>query len=216
MRLVPLNNETWNLFRSWFPFDIPPPKEAILVAEWIDGVEYLIGGTCIYSTDGPYVLFEHFGLNQQAPILVRHAVAKQVFRAAKSYCTIHNKVAFTWVNFAGGVKMLQDVGFTLQPAQLLTFVPGMEPAHPPKESSAMEQNNIPVKPKPAAIPEDDDFESAMERMRVHDEKAKAVESSGAPLEDEEEEEDDDLLPEVEVPKKKAKRAKRAPKRRSLA
>lgn len=219
MRLVPLTNETWQVFRSWFGFDIPPPKEAILVAEHIEGVEYLIGGTCIYSTDGPYVLFEHFALNQHAPIVTRHAVARQVFRAAKSYCTIHNKIAFTWVAFQGGMKMLEQVGFTPQPqAHLMTYIPGQEQAQASDQNSTAPKN-IPVTQEPAhQPPTDDDIDSAMECMAAADKKAKALESSGADLEaeDEPEDEDDDLMPEIPKPAKKAKRAKKRARRRSLA
>jgi hypothetical protein len=69
------------------------------------------------------VLFEHFALNPNAPLRVRHQVADTIFKASKAYCTIHGKVAFAWVSFDGGVQMMKKVGYAESPAQLMTYNP---------------------------------------------------------------------------------------------
>ena len=204
MRLIPLTPPVWQAFSQWFEFQPPVPKQGIFVAETFNDQEVLVGGVCIYETDGIYVVFEHFGLNPQAPPKLKHSVAQAIFRAAKSYLNVKAKVGFAWISFDGGVKMAADEGFRHAQVQLMTFMPGQtEPQpRPPRRQEPPEERPL-VENDPSGAEEDKRLEEAFSR------------SAEESLDDE----DDDFV--IDIPKKRKKSKKKTARkkvarRRSLA
>lgn len=157
MRIVPLSEPVFRLFSSWFaPNFVPWPKSAIMISENIEGSELLVGGVCIYETDGPYVLFEHFALNPSLPVTIKHRVAEGIVRAAKTYLATRGKIGFAWVNFEGGQQLFQRFGFIPQRALLMTHIPGTaEPEQPVVRLKTPEPNPSPEEPdEPEDEPEE--------------------------------------------------------------
>lgn len=110
LRLVAANAAMWAEFQTFFEVQVPVPKRAIFVAVDHGGGEVLAAGVCVVDTDGPYILFEHFGTNQALPLAVRHAAAVAVANAIKGTITVSAKLALLLVGPKGAAKMLADRG----------------------------------------------------------------------------------------------------------
>lgn len=168
VRLIASSPQAWQEFAAFFDRQIPIPKQAILAAAIRGGREVVIAGVAVFETEGPYVLFEHFGTNQHVPQVLRHAGAVAVANGIKGYLTVRGRVAMMLVTPKGAVKMLVDRGAAVvEDATVMLWVPPLlgtrvvPPAKKPPEPRRRRvvRDTEPARPPPKEKPDetDEDF-----------------------------------------------------------
>ena len=215
MRLVPLTSQVWEVFSSWFNFQPPVPKHGIFITEVVAGQQTLIGGACIYDTDGAYCFVEHFSLNPTTPQGLNHKVAQSVFMSLRADLNVSNKVGVCGVSFKGVEKMLEKVGWVAQPMRMMTYIPGTEPVPSAEPRAEVERNDPPDVLEPADAAKVDAADDDLAQMKAAD--AASRDDSALDHPDDVDYGDDDIDDLMPTPRKKrSKKAKKKMKRKSLA
>lgn len=102
------------MYVSWYAergLPAPPPGiRGILLAEG----ELLVSGMMLYSTDGPYTLFEHFAVNPRCKPKLAHRAAKMTLAIAEGLCAMEGKTPLVLAGKKGIVALLEQAGFKRQ------------------------------------------------------------------------------------------------------
>lgn len=124
--LVPLTPLAWTEYCGWFKARGKEPPAPVNEGVWVaDESGRLIGGVCIYRTDGPYALAEHFSANPAAPGRLRAHALRIVCQALQHYAATSSKHLIVAPNFQSGYKALLRAGFMESEAVLMVSRPGV-------------------------------------------------------------------------------------------
>ncbi len=121
MRVVPLTADSFAIYASWWAergLPAPPPgNRAIMLAEG----DQLVSGQMLYTTDGPYLLLEHFATNPKVSPRLGHRACKMNLEIAKGLAAMEGKTPITLAGKKGIVALLEQSGWKLEP-ELKVFV----------------------------------------------------------------------------------------------
>jgi hypothetical protein len=128
LRVAIYNAANWKTYLGWFEERgvMPPitmPKQAIMVAD----DEELLGGICVYMTDGPWMFLEHMQLKPGLSAGTIRRVIKFGLEAAKGMGAIVYKAVVIHEQREAIAHFLQDTGYVLTPASVWYGIPDFSP-----------------------------------------------------------------------------------------
>lgn len=114
MKAVPLTEERFATYASWWqarglPVPIPGARAILL-----DQNGELVSGMMLYSTDGPYTFFEHFAVSPKAPPGLAHRALSMTLAIAEGLCAMEAKVPLVMAGKKGIVSLLERTGYKRQ------------------------------------------------------------------------------------------------------
>lgn len=138
MYLASLTEETREMYNRWFDArGVPRPPRAEEMVLVRDDAE-LLGGVCMYITDGPYMFMEHFSTNPDIGGRAALEVANLALRSVTAYGTIRGKRVIAAVRDVGLINILQSRGYMATDHVVLIAPTGLQPvATSPEEDEQL-------------------------------------------------------------------------------
>ena len=113
--LVPITDEVWTTFRSWYqmrglapPQETPRPERGIFVRA---DTGVLVAGCCLYTTDGPWFIAEEACANPGMPARLVYMAAQAILHQIHSYASLTGKKALCLPSTKGLLGLMRANGF---------------------------------------------------------------------------------------------------------
>lgn len=122
LHVATLTPETWSRYQAMLGRNIPVPKQVVLV----QSAEHLVGGLCLYPTDGPYTVVMDVVFRPELSKPECEEVVTFMLSVTLGVCAVQAKAPML-VGTPEMSAMMEAVGFTKHPLALYVATPGQPP-----------------------------------------------------------------------------------------